>query len=1012
MNKNFYSNTEFTALKERINQEILRRGTFKWNAPLTTPSVGQDRSSPLSVPDIGKRVEIDDKTYTINNPSTGSIEPTRNRYYPAQGENPAGENPNKKKNVPNSSAGQVNVDEMKNYLVGLSVIHDINLFYGRDEVRLTAFRDPNGIEEVTKMAEDSVLNAPLAESDIPAERNDPNGGWKTQKSPDYPEEDCPVIYPQDENGVYYMPSGEYDGEQVKEYEGLGPHNFYDDYGAKSGDGNFHPYNRYTSELVRRDWNDQGNYRNDKPKIITQGGEKSIRFGTNPRNPEMGEEFISRPVYGGKEGACNISCSGLCYMTCDNECSESCQNTCWNRCGNACTSDCGNVCTGCSTLCFNTCKTKCENTNGYACVNSGAVAVNLYSIGGKEGVPAQNHIEHTTYSCQGCSFSCQFYPNKKTECWDAGCMGKCFITCNSGCATSCFGGCIDNQKEELTEYNSRYKTGKGRGCSSGCTINCVGICSGVCEGYCVHTCYMACKTKCHDNCSWICSTQCGRGCTVGCTVGCTGCSSCTGSCKDVAMQRTCVGCGATGGCKTDCMWDCNKHCMGWGCRNICGIESTGACENNCRLNCLAHSCTSKCSQACSDLCTTCVNNCGMLCGACSSECSTGCTQECNVYCTQSCSNNCDDNCVHSCTEECGGCSNLCYSCIGMCIGVCSVTCEDRCTSCANQCGWWCDIACSRGCMQNCSDRCLNTCSGSCATYLMSETTYTEGPERDPIAEGYIYPHPKNRWEERESFKLIRDIPPMHYEAMDKVYDKLITIAMIPNKYFKIFEMHLGQIFQRIQRIREVRDDTLITNIMTINRSDILKKWTYDNGAYKELLDRRIYKGDFIYLWDIDTRGDFDPVSEYWTRDRNFLVLSPNDLQYVTIQTSVDGGVYNIDEETGEITINEDMLPGPIDNSQCNYETGGGLFLVKFFNHTIREYEPDPGQIVDTTSPYHQYDIKDEDIEIIIPFGFEHIGNVVDSEGNLIVIIQRDKFLLPEEKAALEDMKKENNNGEDN
>ena len=76
-----------------------------------------------------------------------------------------------------------------------------------------------------------------------------------------------------------------------------------------------------SEVTRRDWNDQGHNRDQLPKIVMQGGKNSIRFGTNPRNPQQGDQYISRPVYGGKEGACNVACTGMCFQTCDNECGE-------------------------------------------------------------------------------------------------------------------------------------------------------------------------------------------------------------------------------------------------------------------------------------------------------------------------------------------------------------------------------------------------------------------------------------------------------------------------------------------------------------------------------------------------------------------------------------------------------------------------------------------------------------------------------------------------------------------
>lgn len=883
MNRDLYSNMDFTKMKEELNKEIKRRGTYKWFDPLTTPSVGEDRNAPLSLPeDEGDRIQISEKTYTINNPSEGSIESTKNVYYPAHGENPSGQSTDINSG-PNTSAAQFNVDEMKNFLVGLSKIQDINLFYGRDEIDGLAFRDPQGIKDAIISAQNSELNKPLMESDISPTKNDPNGGIQDHINPNYPA-NYKITYPI-ENGLYVMKSGEYDGEETSKHDGLGVNNFYDDYGAKPGDSNYHPYNRYTSERVRRDWHDQDRNRNDKTTIIIEGGIKSTRFGTNPRNPQQGNQYRSRPVYGGVIGSCQVACTGMCYQTCDNECSESCSSTCFNRCGNACTSSCGNVCTGCSTLCYTSCKTKCENNNGYSCLKSGAKAVKISSSGGTDGEYVKNNLSYTTYTCQGCSYTCQFYPNKKTECWDNGCMGKCFTSCESSCSTSCFGGCVDNSRSD----GDNYKTGKGRGCSGGCTLNCIGLCSGVCEGYCIQTCWHACKGTCSDNCSWDCSTECGSGCSQKCSQACTGCASCTGTCEGKTYSRGCTGCGTKGGCTSSCQHDCNKNCIGWGCRSVCGVDSSGACEANCRLNCSGTSCTSLCEDACSLQCTTCVNSCGFQCGPCVSECSSGCGSVCNITCTDNCENSCSLNCVHSCTEECGGCSSLCFSCVGMCIGVCSVKCQNGCSSCTNTCGWWCDSSCNRECFGNCSDLCINTCSGSCISFLTSDTKNTTGPSKLPTSNGYIYPKPKNRWEERESFRIYRE--PLPYEK---------PVPEIP-----VYDANIG----------------------------------FDENRILE-------------------------------------VECPDGIEYVIRQTSISGGVYDIDHNTGEITINKDMLDGIVDVNKPNIDNGGGIFVIVFYHNEYIDFDP-------------------TNIGFNFPFGFEILPPVIDKDGNAIIIIQRDKFLFPEE-----------------
>lgn len=873
MNKQIYSNIEFTALKDQLNKEIQRRGTFSWWDPLTTPSVGADRTSPFTLPDQGERVQIDTNTYSINNSSEGSLEPTRNIQYSAQGNNPAGQLPDDNVNVPNTSAARFDADEVRNLLVGIAKIQDVNLFYGRDEISGTAFRDPKGIEDAVKAAQASELNRPLHLSDISHSKNDPNGGLNDREHPDFPAVKV-IEYPM-ENGIYVMPSGEFDGEETLTHDGPNEKNFYDDYGAKPGDANYKPVNTFVSPLVRRDINNQGHDRDDLPEKVEEGGIHSSRFGKGPRNPQQGNQYSSRPVMGGVIGSCNVACTGLCYQSCDNECSESCTTTCWNRCGNSCTSSCGNVCTGCNTMCYTSCKTKCENSTGYSCLKSGAKTVKIISTGGSQGEYAKNTISYTTYTCSGCAYTCQFYPNKKTQCWDSACMGMCFTSCNTSCSTSCFGGCIDN----ASENTGKYKSGIGRGCSSGCTANCIGLCSGVCEGSCIQTCWNACKASCSDNCEWECHTNCGSGCMQGCTKGCTG--NCTG---EVTKNTTCVG-----GCTTSCQHDCNKNCIGWGCRSICGVESAGACEANCRLNCMTSSCTSVCSNACSSYCSNCANNCGFQCGACTSQCSTGCSADCNVNCTEKCQHSCSTSCSASCTEACGGCSDLCYSCVGMCIGVCSVKCENACSSCANTCGWWCDSSCNQQCFSSCENRCISSCSGSCATYLSSSTnTALAGAERPPTATGYIYPNPKNRQEEQESFKLLRDpkAPP--------------TVPTDPT----------------------------------------------DPGTPAKTPDITV---------SIDT-------------ERNLVIDINENLKYVCKQTTLYGGVFTIDQTSGDITVNQDALPGIVDTMEPNIDGGGAIFII------IVYYNPN-------------YAFDYSDAKITLPFGFEALAPIKDANQNSIIIIQR-------------------------
>lgn len=1245
MNKDLYSNIEFSKLVERINREVNRRGTFRWWDPFVSPMVGQDRTNAISLPTNGIRVEVTNKTYTINNPSKGSMEETRNIEYEKQGFNPAGQKPDKNKSFPNTSASRFDVDEIKNMLIGLSKIRDISLFYGRDEQEFLAFRDHKGIDNLVKEASKDKLNVPLHESPNKHTKIDPNNGITNKRNKDYPNSFLEVEFPK-ENDQYVMPSGEYDGEECLTVDGPNEKNFYDDYGAKPGEINHKSLNPYISPVVDRSWHDQDDDRNEIYKEVKPGGRSSNRFGETPRNPQKGDPYPSRPVYGGAETTCNNACSGVCFkagtlietihgpipieeirigdmvltqsgkyhrvydtfrrnpdpnnliilqavgapkiyttkehpfwarrfigrkyinhkypqvysspewikaedlnprdkvcllnkecgkthvpfgvaymvgrwlgdgwrtieidpnngaiykrfsiccgkheqismeekleickikysrrelqtsisyriprsyvgankelgkeynnvellriiskcgngaagkylaqeifqwdkesitallegyidadghktdyissvtsiskkliygisllmrmigiipswsvpnkvnhvayiegrkvhihdtfilgfsfdeftrnysfyddsgliwttvrtpikvkegyevynisveedptyyadgllvhncsFTCDNECSESCSTTCTFRCGNNCTSTCGNVCTGCTTLCYTSCSSKCEQNVGYSCLKAGAKAVHITTSGGRDGIPAKNEITSEIHTCTACSFTCQFYPNKKTECWDSACMGMCFTSCMHSCSSSCFGGCIDNENQNKGDF----KTGIGRGCSSGCTANCIGICRGTCVGNCISSCFHGCQSSCFDNCMRTCSTSCGSGCQSGCTAYCVNrCTSCTGTCSGIAsaLQTYC----SDNGCTMNCMQGCNKNCVGIGCKSICGTESAGACEANCRLSCMNASCTAMCSDQCASYCTSCVNGCNFQCGACSSLCSTGCESACNINCTKECQHSCSINCLNSCKDDCGGCSSLCYSCVGMCIGVCSVKCQAGCSSCANNCSWWCDTSCNQACFSNCSNQCISTCSGSCATFLTSETTtYLDLPERPPTAEGYKYPHPKNRWEQRESFKLVHD-----------------------EEYFEEKPVEPGE-DPFIPKEQETRI------LITINKEKNMDVICKD--------------------------GELD-----W------------EVKYATLH----GGVFDINQDTGEILINEDAARNLM--KQLHFEnTDKKQSILAVIIH-----------------PKEDYEFTKKDVSHKLPFGYISINSVFLENGDFVSIIQR-------------------------
>ncbi len=603
MNKDVYSNSELTELKNRINKEMLRRGSYKWWGPLSQPKVGEDTRSPDSIPHDKTSIPVTDQTYTINNPSVGSIAPTRNIVYPNQGENPAGQNPDGQ--TPTTSAARFDLDEIKNFLVGISKIRDINLFYSQDEQEFLAFRDLGDVRKLVSEIESDRLNKPTTHP-FKVDPNAPDRITVIKDGKTWTEPNPNKNIPYEKIGdKYYMLSGEYDGEEGIPSET----NYYDDYGAEPGNGNYHSLNPYVSANVDRTGYDFDNDRNKIPVGKMEGGKSSSRFGMTPRNPRQGDSYQPRVAYQGVPSTCNIACSGVCSLTCDSQCGESCTTTCFGRCGNACVSTCGNVCTGCSSLCYTSCQSKCENNSGMACVKAGATTLSIAARGGKDGTPAYNEMKiGAPYACTQCSFSCQFYPNKKTTCWDNGCMGMCFTSCMHSCSTSCFGGCVDNPSENKGDF----KTGIGRGCSSGCTVNCVGVCRGTCVGTCSSGCWNSCIQSCKDNCEWECSTSCGSGCMQGCMSGCKDqCTSCENVCTSASGAKTTC----NNGCVASCMHGCDKNCIANSCTAMCGSEGSNACDANCRMSCMSSSCTAQCSEQCASYCTSCVNGCDMACGAC-------------------------------------------------------------------------------------------------------------------------------------------------------------------------------------------------------------------------------------------------------------------------------------------------------------------------------------------------------------------------------------------------------------
>ena len=111
-----------------------------------------------------------------------------------------------------------------------------------------------------------------------------------------------------------------------------------------------------------------------------------------------------------------------------------------------------------------------------------------------------------------------------------------------------------------------------------------------------------------------------------------------------------------------------------------------------------------------------------------------------------------------------------------------------------------------------------------------------------------------------------------------------------------------------------------------------------------------------------------------KERNLVVtLSSDQLKYAIKQTTLHGGVFNIDEGSGDISVNPDALPGVINVMQPNIYGGEPIFIIIIY------YNPN-------------YAFNDNDIVVKLPFGFEALAPIRDANQNTIIVIQRDQFLF--------------------
>jgi hypothetical protein len=180
----------------------------------------------------------------------------------------------------------------------------------------------------------------------------------------------------------------------------------------------------------------------------------------------------------------------------------------------------------------------------------------------------------------------------------------------------------------------------------------------------------------------------------------------------------------------------------------------------------------------------------------------------------------------------------------------------------------------------------TCSGSCITFLESLTkTALPGAFRPPTAEGFAYPLPANRWEEREAFRF------------------------------------------------------------RFSPGDVIR------GEIKY--------PDRTYL-----------VKIYFDEEKHLHVETPEGIVWLIKSTTLIGGVWDIDQESGLIKVNQKQLDAILADTVLNEDGGRGIFVVMLKNNPSIPIPPD-------------------EIFVGIPWGYESL-EIMDPDHNIIVIIQERLF----------------------
>ncbi|MCM1439777.1 MAG: hypothetical protein NC131_11350 [Roseburia sp.] len=120
----------------------------------------------------------------------------------------------------------------------------------------------------------------------------------------------------------------------------------------------------------------------------------------------------------------------------------------------------------------------------------------------------------------------------------------------------------------------------------------------------------------------------------------------------------------------------------------------------------------------------------------------------------------------------------------------------------------------------------------------------------------------------------------------------------------------------------------------------------------------------------------PIRITVDKERNLHIEGPEYESDVLYETSIFGGVYNVDQSNGQISINVDMLTPEIEINLPNVDGGDGIFIA----------------IVKTKNNVR---LMESDIDFDLPIGFSGHLYGRTSDDRLIVVIERDIFMFPPE-----------------